>query len=91
MSCPVILVAFLILTSSLKVTGPLNCERTVLEFPPSTTSLSLIVTSSNTTLKRFGSSPVIVGFGISYDIISPLAAEVLVFPLNTSPLLFIPL
>ena len=35
--------------------------------------------------------PKIDGFGISYDITSPLDADVFVFPKKTSPLLLIPL
>ena len=55
----------LILSCLLNVTGPSNCERTCPEVPPSTKSLSLIVTSSKTTLSFVGSCPVTVGFGIS--------------------------
>ena len=59
------MVSSLILISLLNVTGPSNCDRTVPEFPPSTISLSLMTTSSNTTDNLEGSCPVIVGVGIS--------------------------
>ena len=72
------------------MTGPSNCERTVPEFPPSTRSLSLTITSSNTTLNLEGSSPVTVGTGISNVVCSPLDAEYFVFPMKKSPSLFIP-
>ena len=69
LTCP------LCLTSELKVTGPSNCDRILLDFPPSTTSLSLIVTSSNTTLNREGSSPATVGTGLSNVVSSPVSAD----------------
>ena len=52
-------------TSSLKVTGPSNCERICPESPPSTTRLFLTITSSKTTLRLDGSSPVTVETGMS--------------------------
>ena len=81
---------FLTLNCLVIVTGPSNCESTNPEVPPSTNILSLTVISSNATLNLDGSCPVIVGFGISYEIVCPLAEDTLVFPLNVSPLLFIP-
>ena len=69
------------LTLPLNVTGPLNWDRIVLELPPSTSSLSLMITSSNTTLSVLGSSPVTVGIGISNVICSPESDEILVFPI----------
>ena len=47
-------------TSPLSVTGPSNCERICPESPPSTTRLFLTITSSKTTLRLDGSSPVTV-------------------------------
>ena len=78
---PFMMTKSFIFSSLLKVTGPSNWERTVLEFPPSTSNLSLIITSSNTTLNLDGSSPVTVGLGISNVVCSPLVAEYLVFPI----------
>ena len=46
---PLNVTSLLSLTTSLKVTGPSNCVRIVLDLPPSTTSLSLIITSSKIT------------------------------------------
>ena len=87
---PVTVVFELILTSLLNLTGPSNWERTVPELPPSTTSLSLIVTSSNTALNLDESSPVIVGIGLSNVTSSPVDEDVLRLPIKESPLLFIP-
>ena len=87
---PVTLNSSLILTSFENVTGPSNCERTSPDAPPSTTNLSFIVTSSNTTLNREGSSPVTVGIGTSNDTSSPVAEDFFWFPMKKSPLLFIP-
>ena len=78
------------LTSLLNVTGPSNWERIVPELPPSTTSRSLTVTSSNTALNLDGSSPVTVGIGLSNVISSPVDEDVLRLPIKESPLLFIP-
>ena len=57
--------AALTLTTSLNVTGPSNCVRIVLDLPPSTTNLSLTITSSKITDSLDGSSPVTVGIGAS--------------------------
>ena len=51
----VIVVSPLILKSLLNLTGPSNCDRIVPEFPPSTRTLSLMMTSSKTTLSLEGS------------------------------------
>ena len=72
------------LTFSLNVTGPSNWDNICFDVPPSTSSLSLIITSSATRLKRFGSSPVIVGIGISNVVCCPLADAILVFPISVS-------
>ena len=79
-----------IFTFWLNVTGPSNWERTWFESPPSTTNLSLIVTSSNTALNLDGSSPVTVGTGISKLVSSPVAEDFFWLPIKKSPLLFIP-
>ena len=71
----------LILTSLLNVTGPSNSDNAVLDFPPSTTILSLIVASSNTTLNLPGSSPVTEGIGVSKDVSSPVNADFFWLPM----------
>ena len=60
-----VLFGFANLTFSLNVTGPSNSESICFDTPPSTNNLSLTITSSATILNLFGSSPVIVGIGIS--------------------------
>ena len=77
----VILTLLVFLTSPLNVTGPSNCERIRPELPPSTTILSLTVTSSNTTLNLEGSSPVTVGIGVSIVVSSPVADDFFWFPI----------
>ena len=62
-------------TSPLNVTGPSNSDSAVLDLPPSTTNLSLTVTSSNTTLNLLGSSPATFGTGTSNDVFSPVSAD----------------
>ena len=69
------------LTFSLNVTGPSNCDNICFDVPPSTRILSLTITSSATKLNLFGSSPVIVGIGISNVDCCPLDEEILVFPM----------
>ena len=86
----VIFSSLLIMTFSLKVTGPSNCDKIWLETPPSTRILSLTITSSNTTDSLVGSSPVTVGMGISNVCCLPEEAEYLVLPMKKSPSLFIP-
>ena len=70
-----------ILTSLLKVTGPSNWDKISPESPPSTTILSLTVTSSKIALNLAGSSPVTVGIGVSNDVSCPVADDFLVFPI----------
>ena len=79
--CVFILTTSLNWVSLLRVTGPSNSDKTVLDLPPSTTNLSLIVTSSNTTLNRPGSSPATDGIGVSNDVSSPVRADFFWFPM----------
>ena len=78
------------LTSWLNATGPSNWDRIVLDVPPSTLSLSLTTTSSNTTLNLEGSSPVTVGTGASNVFSWPVAELTFLLPIKKSPSLFIP-
>ena len=78
------------LTSLLKLTGPSKLDKMVLDVPPSTLSLSLITTSSNTTLNLDGSSPVTVGTGASNVFSYPVEELTLLLPIKKSPSLFIP-
>ena len=80
----------LILTNLLNVTGPSNCDRIVFDFPPSTTSLSFMITSSKITDNLDGSSPVTVASGASNVLSCPVAELTLLLPIKKSPLLFIP-
>ena len=80
----------LYLTLLLNVTGPSNSDKTVPEFPPSTKSLSLTITSSNTTLNLDGSCPVIVGIGILNVTSLPVVELDFLLPRKKSPLLLIP-
>ena len=78
------------LTLPLNVTGPSNWDRICRELPPSTSILSLTITSSNTTLNLFGSCPVTVGIGISNVVSCPVAELTRLLPTKKSPSLFIP-
>ena len=55
----------------------------------STVILSLTIISSNTG-RKFAVSPTIDSDGVSSDASSPVTAEILVLPINKSPLLFKP-
>ena len=78
------------LSSLLIVTGPSNWDKIRFDLPPSTVSLSLIVTSSNTTLNLEGSCPVTVGIGASNVLSLPVEELTLLLPIKKSPSLFIP-
>ena len=80
----------LTLTNLLNVTGPSNCVRIVFDLPPSTTNLSLMITSSKITESLDGSSPVTVAIGASNVLSWPVAELTLLLPIKKSPLLFIP-
>ena len=55
LTTPLTVVLSLTLTSLSKLTGPSNSDKIVLDFPPSTSILSLTITSSKTTLNLAGS------------------------------------
>ena len=76
----------LITTSSLTSTLPLN---TLVNCVFSTVILSLTMISSNTG-RKFAVSPTIDSDGVSSDASSPVTAEILVLPINKSPLLLRP-
>ena len=80
----------LILTCPPKLTGPSNSERIVLDLPPSTSSLSLTITSSKTTLNLDGSCPVMVATGISNVDSLPVAELIFLLPMKKSPSLLRP-
>ena len=78
---PVIFTVLLTLTLLLNVVGPSKEDRMSPESPPSTTILSLTVTSSNTALNLAGVSPVTVGIGVSNVDSSPVADDFFWFPI----------
>ena len=78
---PLSVVEPLTLMSLLKLTGPSNLDRTLLDLPPSTIILSLTVTSSNTTDNLEGSCPVTVGTGASNVLSCPVVELTLLLPI----------
>ena len=78
---PLSVVAPLTLISLLKLTGPSNLDKTLLDLPPSTIILSLTVTSSNTTDNLEGSCPVTVGTGASNVLSCPVVELTLLLPI----------
>ena len=72
--------------SCLILTYPLNSLSNCVS---STVILSLIIISSNTG-RKFAVSPTIDSVGVSSDASSPVTADILVLPMNKSPLLLSP-
>ena len=77
---------FVTVNSSLTSILPLN---TLVNCVFSTVILSLTMISSNTG-RKFAVSPTIDSDGVSSDASSPVTAEILVLPMNRSPLLLRP-